>query len=72
MVALPGLFFHYYLSRKFSRYKDFLTHAETVWHQKSLKDHERVVREIVRASARGEVAGRLRERLAAAAASTTP
>lgn len=67
VVALPGLFFHYYLSRKFGRYKDFLGHAETVWHQKSLDDRERAVRDAVRTAARGQVADRLRERLAATA-----
>ena len=30
VVALPGLFFHYLLTRKFERYKAFLTHLETV------------------------------------------
>jgi biopolymer transport protein ExbB len=30
VVALPGLFFLYYLSRKYERYKSFLAHLETV------------------------------------------
>ncbi len=30
VVALPGLFFQYQLSRKFDRYKAFLSHLETV------------------------------------------
>jgi len=30
VIALPGLFFHYNLSRTFQRYKAFLAHLETV------------------------------------------
>jgi len=30
VIALPGLFFHYQLNRKFERYKAFLAHLETV------------------------------------------
>jgi len=30
VVALPGLFFHYLLSRRYERYKAFLTHVQTV------------------------------------------
>lgn len=30
VIALPGLFFHYQLTRKYERYKAFLAHLETV------------------------------------------
>lgn len=30
VIALPGLFFQYYLSRQFERYKAYLAHLETV------------------------------------------
>ena len=30
VIALPGMFFHYQLARKFDRYKAFLAHMETV------------------------------------------
>ncbi len=30
VIAIPGLFIHYYLSRKFERYQTFLAHLETV------------------------------------------
>jgi biopolymer transport protein ExbB len=34
IIALPGLFFQYQLSRKLERYKVFLTHLETICTQK--------------------------------------
>lgn len=34
VIALPGLFFQYQLSRRFERYKTFLAHLETVCTQK--------------------------------------
>ena len=37
IIALPGLFFHYQMSRKFQRYKAFLTHLETVCTQQVYK-----------------------------------
>lgn len=64
MVALPGLFFHYFLGRRFDKYRAFLSHAESVWSQKALHDHEQHVREVVEEIARKEVASRLRRRLA--------
>jgi hypothetical protein len=42
VIALPGLFFHYQLTRKYERYKAFLAHLETVATQ-SL--HRRLARE---------------------------
>ncbi len=37
IIALPGLFFQYLLSRKLERYKIFLTHLETICTQKVYK-----------------------------------
>lgn len=31
IIALPGLFFHYFLSTRFNRFKSFIDHAEAVW-----------------------------------------
>jgi biopolymer transport protein ExbB len=38
VIALPGLFFQYQLTRKFERYKAFLAHLETVCAQKLYRD----------------------------------
>lgn len=40
MVALPGVFLHYYLSRRFEGFKKFLGHAETVWSQERFREEE--------------------------------
>jgi biopolymer transport protein ExbB len=37
VIALPGLFFQYQLTRKYQRYKAFLAHLETVCTQKQYK-----------------------------------
>ena len=37
VIALPGLFFHYQLVRKYDRYKAFLAHLETVCTQRLYK-----------------------------------
>lgn len=37
VIALPGLFFQYQLTRKYERYKAFLAHLETVCTQKQYK-----------------------------------
>ncbi|MEL6429665.1 MAG: MotA/TolQ/ExbB proton channel family protein [Planctomycetota bacterium] len=37
IVALPGLFFHYFLSRRFERFRDFLVHAEAAWSKETLE-----------------------------------
>lgn len=41
VIALPGLFFQYQLTRKFEGYKMFLAHLETVCTQKVFKDFSR-------------------------------
>ncbi len=47
VVALPGLFFQYYLSRRFDHYRSFLAHMETVCaqvlHRRRSADEQRVV-----------------------------
>jgi biopolymer transport protein ExbB len=48
IVALPGLFFQYQLSRQLDRYKAFLAHLETLCTQrqyKALRRQERIVYE---------------------------
>ena len=37
VIALPGLFFQYHLSRKLESYRIFLTHLETIYTQKLYK-----------------------------------
>mgnify|MGYP006290711611 CR=1 FL=1 len=46
VIALPGLFFQYQLTREYEQYKAFLAHLETVCTQKLFKEiyrHKRVV-----------------------------
>lgn len=31
IIALPGLFFHYFLSTRYKRFESFIAHAEAVW-----------------------------------------
>lgn len=63
VVALPGLYFHYFLSRKCERYRNFLQHVETVWSQKAHEDHDHHLADLVDRVAREEVAARLKDRL---------
>lgn len=67
VIALPGLFFHYFLSRKFEKFRAFLTHVEAVWAQQRLTSElERVEtrqREVVHSLARLEIKKRILERL---------
>ena len=53
VVALPGLFFQYHLSRKLESYRIFLTHLETICTQKLYKklresDHKKAASKPVR------------------------
>ena len=41
IIALPGLFFRYQLSRQLDRYKAFLAHLETVCAQKHYRAMQR-------------------------------
>ncbi len=67
MVALPGVFLHYYLARRFEGFKKFLGHAETVWCQNVLLEEEHQMQAsqklVVRDLARREIVGRLMARL---------
>ncbi len=63
IVALPGVFLHYYLSRRFEAFKKFLGHAETVWAQEHLRRQESgpvtPPQDLVQGVARREIAARL-------------
>lgn len=63
VVALPGIYFHYFLSRKCERYRQFLQHVETVWAQKAYEEHDQHVADLIDQVAREEVATRLKDRL---------
>ncbi|MEM6675433.1 MAG: MotA/TolQ/ExbB proton channel family protein [Planctomycetota bacterium] len=65
VVALPGLFFHYFLSRRYERYRAFLAHVESVWAQKAHEDHEIHLRETIEEIAREELKKRVERRLIA-------
>ena len=70
MVALPGVFLHYYLSRRFESFKKFLAHAETVWTQEALLRGENraqesshlAARELARREIRARLSTHLRDR----------
>lgn len=72
VVALPGLFFHYFLSRRFDRYRSFLAHVEAVWAQDVISaglghaDERR--RELVRSITHVELKRRIQSRLKTAGA----
>jgi len=72
VVALPGLYFHYFLSRKFEKLRDFFDHVEAVWAQERLTDElegmEASQRKIVRAVAQLEIKKRILARLRPAGA----
>lgn len=67
MVALPGVFLHYYLSCRFEVFKEFLGHAESVWTQEVLLQEEQQLQvaqqQVVRGMAQREIAGHLLARL---------
>ena len=67
VVALPGLFVQYQLSRKNERYKAFLAHLETVCTQTLYRNERREDEERVRRAAQLQVARQLSRRLRAAA-----
>ena len=72
VVALPGLFFHYLLSRRFDRFRSFLAHVEAVWAQDVISaglgraDERR--RELVRSITHVELKRRIQSRLKTAGA----
>lgn len=67
VVALPGLFFHYLLSRRFEKLRNFLVHVEAVWAQDVLTEDldglESRQKELVRAVAHLEIKKRILARL---------
>lgn len=72
VIALPGLFFHYFLSRRFERYRAFLAHVEAVWAQSVISGDldrvEKYQRDLVRAVTHVEVKRRIQQRLKPAGA----
>ena len=69
VIALPGLFFHHFLERKFSDYKLFLSHLETVCSQEIYRREESRIASVF--SANGKMRSRLRSRLEARVGKTT-
>ncbi len=64
VVALPGLFFQFQLTRRYQRYRAFLLHLESVCAQSLHRRSSRQRRETSRHEARLSVAARLRAGLA--------
>jgi biopolymer transport protein ExbB len=71
VIALPGLFFQYQLSRRLSRYKAFLAHLETVFTQTLYRAEGRAKEVLARHVAAREVAEMLRRRLQESDAAAT-
>jgi len=63
VIALPGLFFQYQLSRRFGSYKAFLAHLETVCTQTIYRGESRARELVARRVAAGQVVDLLRARL---------
>ncbi|HPF12627.1 MAG TPA: MotA/TolQ/ExbB proton channel family protein [Planctomycetota bacterium] len=63
VIALPGLFFQYLLSRRLHRYQAFLTHLETVCLQGLHRQDSQRQRLQITMAAKREIANVLRERL---------
>lgn len=63
VIALPGLFFQYQLTRRFGSYKAFLAHLETVCTQTFYRDSRAVRQQDVRRVAAERIADMLRSRL---------
>ncbi|MCB9914102.1 MAG: MotA/TolQ/ExbB proton channel family protein [Planctomycetes bacterium] len=63
VVALPGLFFQYQLSRRYESYKAFLAHLESVCTQRLYRQQRRAEERAAHQAAMRAVAGRLRARL---------
>jgi len=59
VIALPGLFFQYHLSRTFERYKAFLAHLETVCLQKQHHASRRAQKIAVDRAALAQIAATL-------------
>lgn len=63
VIALPGLFFQYFLNRRVGAYRAFLTHIETLYLQKMHRAASQRERDEIEAEARRVIARRLAERL---------
>ncbi|MGE3171844.1 MAG: MotA/TolQ/ExbB proton channel family protein [Planctomycetota bacterium] len=63
VVALPGVFFQYQLSRRFQYYKAFLAHLETVCTQTMHRRVQQGARRLLQRNARDRIAEQLRSRL---------
>jgi biopolymer transport protein ExbB len=63
VIALPGLFLQYQLSRRFSSYKAFLAHLETVCTQTLYRSESRARELLARRAAAQQIADTLRARL---------
>ncbi len=63
VIALPGVFFHYQLVRKFESYKAFLAHLQTVCTQKVYQRQREDVKHRARRTARAQIAQELHRRL---------
>ena len=64
VIALPGLFFQYQISRKFEAYRAFLAHLESVCMQRLYRQKRKAQKKAVREAAMKIVAQKLRERVA--------
>ncbi|MEM7516512.1 MAG: MotA/TolQ/ExbB proton channel family protein, partial [Planctomycetota bacterium] len=64
VISLPGLFFQYFLTRGFERYKVFLAHFESVCVQSLFTESEVEKRIAARRLAKARIAKALRKRLA--------
>ena len=71
VIALPGLFFQYQLTRSFERYRAFLSHLENVCIQSIHRCRLRQQGDDARRAARAHIASRLRAGLAKRAAAAT-
>ena len=63
VVALPGLFFQYFLTRRVTAYRAFLTHIETLFLQKLHRTASRNQKEQIETEAREVIARQLATRL---------
>ncbi len=68
VIALPGLFFQYQLARRYSRYRAFLAHLETVCTQTFHRNEQETRLQAARRAAAQRVRTALRKQLSAKAA----
>jgi biopolymer transport protein ExbB len=63
VIALPGLFFQYQLSRRFGSYKAFLAHLETVCTQTLYRGESKAKEVLARRAAASQIVDMLRAKL---------